>query len=680
MATIALSLTFMEALDKLDKSTRKKVREFIEKFNEDPTRSGINIEKLKYCVDDKIRSVRIDKTYRGILAVQEDTYLFLWVDHHDEAYDWAARKRCDINDATGAIQLYDSKVTEISIEQIHSVSGLFDVLSDEDLLQIGVTKIAIPYIRNLKDEQEFNDSKELLPEDVFENLSYVVEGIPVEEILALIAVDSKPTTFAEALENSSHRGFYVIEGEEELKQMMDAPSEKWRVFLHPKQKEIVEKHFSGPARAMGGAGTGKTVVAMHRAKYLAEKMQNREKVLFTTFTVNLAKDIEDNLKKICSQQAMNHIEVTNIDSWMTSYFIRSGGNSEIIFDDTDERIDKMWKSAISRGDGEYYPLEFYKDEWKYVISAKDAFEFEKYLRVPREGRGTGLDRRSRMNVWKVFLEFMNIMDEKRICDIEYAYHLCTENIKEANGLYESIIVDEGQDLSPAQYRLLRAMAGVEHNNDLFIVGDSHQRIYDNNAVLSQCGINIRGRSSILRVNYRTTDEIRKYANSLLAGISFDDMDEGIANYGAETSLTHGDIPVIKGFDSTEKEAVFVKETIDSLLSSGVPQEEICIVARSRNILDSFKDTLGRNGLQLYELKNQKADDRGISGVRCATMHRVKGLEFQYVFVVALNKDTNTSYSETRFKREKCLVYVSLTRARKEAYITYTGKPSEVLNL
>ena len=158
------------------------------------------------------------------------------------------------------------------------------------------------------------------------------------------------------------------------------------------------------------------------------------------------------------------------------------------------------------------------------------------------------------------------------------------------------------------------------------------------------------------------------------------MDEGIANYGAETSLTHGDIPVIKGFDSTEKEAVFVKETIDSLLSSGVPQEEICIVARSRNILDSFKDTLGRNGLQLYELKNQKADDRGISGVRCATMHRVKGLEFQYVFVVALNKDTNTSYSETRFKREKCLVYVSLTRARKEAYITYTGKPSEVLNL
>lgn len=680
MATIALSLTFMEALDKLDKSTRKKVREFIEKFNEDPTRSGINIEKLKYCVDEKIRSVRIDKTYRGILAVQDDTYLFLWVDHHDEAYDWAARKRCDVNDVTGAIQLYDSKVTEISIEQINSITGLFDALSDEDLLQIGVTKIAIPYIRNLKNEQEFNDSRELLPEDVFENLSYVVEGFPIEEILTLIEVESQPTTFAEALENSSHRGFYVIEGEEELKQMMDAPSEKWRVFLHPKQKEIVEKSFSGPARAMGSAGTGKTVVAMHRAKFLAENMKNREKILFTTFTVNLAKDIEDNLKKICSSQAMNHIEITNIDSWMTSYFGRSGGNSEIIFDDTDERIDKVWKSAISRGNGEKYPLDFYKEEWKHVISAKDAFEFEKYLRVSREGRGTGLDRRARMNVWKVILEFMNIMDEKRICDIEYAYHLCTENIKEVNGLYESIIVDEGQDLSPAQYRLLRAMAGAEHNNDMFIVGDSHQRIYDNNAVLSQCGISIRGRSSILRVNYRTTDEIRKYANSLLAGLSFDDMDDGIVNYGAETSLTHGDVPEIKGFDNTEQEASFVKERIDSLIFKGVPKEEICIVARSKNLLDSFKDILGRKGMQLYELKNQKADDRGISGVRCATMHRVKGLEFQYVFVVALNKVTTNSESDTRYKREKCLVYVSLTRARKEAYITYTGNPSDVLNV
>ena len=681
MATIAFSLTFFEALERLDKTTRKKVREFIEKFKENPTRSGINIEKLKYCVDEKIRSVRIDKAYRGILAVQDDTYLLLWVDHHDEAYDWAGRKNIDVNAFTGAIQLYDTRVTEMTIDSKNSDVGLFDQLTDDDLLHLGVTKIAIPYIRNIKDEQKFSESKDLLPEDVYEYLSYVVEGIPVNEIYAMFDAESKATTFAEALENSSHRGFYVIEGEEELKQMMDAPSEKWRVFLHPKQKEIVEKNYSGPARAMGGAGTGKTVVAMHRAKHLAENLQGKEKVLFTTFTVNLAKDIEDNLKKICSRQTLDHIEITNIDSWMTSYFKRSGGNSEIIFDENDERINKMWRNAISRCDLNTYPLDFYKEEWKRVVSDKNTFEVEKYIRVSREGRGTGLDRRSRMNVWKVFLEFMNIMDEKRLCDIEYAYHLCTENIKTSNGLYKSIVVDEGQDLSPSQYRLLRALAGCEHDNDLFIVGDSHQRIYNNYAVLSKCGINIRGRSSILRVNYRTTDEIRRFANSILSGLSFDDMDECKIDYGVETSLTHGITPEIKGFNTVDEEATFVKSKIDSLLAEGVPKEEICVVARSRNLLDTFKDTLSRQSVQLYELKNSKSDERDISGIRCATMHRVKGLEFQYVFVVSLNKDLNGNImSEAKNKLEKCLVYVSITRARKEAYITYYGKPSEVLKV
>ncbi len=249
-------------------------------------------------------------------------------------------------------------------------------------------------------------------------------------------------------------------------------------------------------------------------------------------------------------------------------------------------------------------------------------------------------------------------------------------------LYQFIVVDEGQDLSPSAYRLLRAMAGEEHRNDLFIVGDAHQRIYGHRASLSSCGINIRGRSSYLRVNYRTTEEIRKWAFGLLKGLSFDDLDDGFDDGTQSVSLLHGERPTIQDFQSADQEFDYVLEQIMSVIEQGGMPEGICIVGRTNAIIQDYVDRLRINDVELYEIRRSKVDDRRHKGVRVATMHRVKGLEFERVFVVAANRQTiPLSYAlavddlqarETALKAERCLLYVALTRAKQQVTVTSHG--------
>lgn len=309
-------------------------------------------------------------------------------------------------------------------------------------------------------------------------------------------------------------------------------------------------------------------------------------------------------------------------------------------------------------------------------------------KATRNGRGTRLDRKKRMLVWKVFEAYQNLMKENQIRDINTAMYESTKLLQASGNKprYTHIIVDEGQDFSDNAYRLLRALAGEDHANDIFIVGDSHQRIYKNHPTLSKCGINVRGRSSILKINYRTTEEIRKYAFALLNGISFDDLDEDIDLGDKCQSLTHGAAPIIKNFKDANEELSFISEEIKKLKDNGVALNDICVVARTKSLLDDYVRQLKGEGINTFVIKRNKNDDRGLMGVRVATMHRVKGLEFKYVFVVAVNNrivplpaainHTDTISEAESITSEKCLLYVALTRAQKGAYITSYGKKSE----
>lgn len=238
------------------------------------------------------------------------------------------------------------------------------------------------------------------------------------------------------------------------------------------------------------------------------------------------------------------------------------------------------------------------------------------------------------------------------------------------------------------YRLIRALAGEEHPNDIFIVGDSHQRIYRNHPTLSKCGINVRGRSSILKINYRTTEEIRKYAFALLNGISFDDLDENSDLGDKCQSLTHGEKPIVENFENANDEFDFLLHEVKKLKENGISLTDICVVARTKKLVDDYIALFTKAGICAYVIKRNKVDDRSFDGLRVATMHRVKGLEFKYVFIVAansriiplpsaINKTDPVSEVES-VTSEKCLLYVAMTRAQKGVYITSYGRKSVFL--
>ena len=693
-AKVAISADFLTAFAALPRQIQGKVTEFINKFRNNPQSPGINYEKINGGLDKKIWSVRIDDTYRGITVRQPETgvYLLLWVDHHDEAYDWARNKKCEINPKTGAIQVFDIVTTPV-VEPAAQDFVLFAELTDEGLIELGVPEEQIPFVRSIGDAQEFYAKKGSFASDTFEALSWVVEGIPVDEVIELFKEEkegSKPAeNLADALESPlSLKSFVVVEGEEELRRIMAEPLEKWRVFLHPTQRKIVNKNYSGSARVLGGAGTGKTVVAMHRAKHLAAGLKDKERILFTTYTANLASDIKDNLRKICTLDEIRRIDVINLDAWVSQFLREHGYPAEIAYD---EKADNLWEEAVTGTDfsGEF-PVSFYEEEYNRVVVAQEAFSLEKYVKASRTGRGTRLDRKKRMQIWKVFEAYQNLMKENQVRDINTAMYECRLLIEKTSSetRYRHVIVDEGQDLSANAFRLLRSIAGEEHENDIFIVGDAHQRIYKNKAALSKCGINIRGRSSVLRINYRTTEEIRKAAFALLNGISFDDLDDSFDTGDRCQSLTHGSVPEIIATANANEEFEAILAKIKGLIDGGVSAKNICVVARTHKLLDDYIAHFTSSGIRCYEIKGNKADDRGLDGIRVATMHRVKGLEFQYVFVVAANNriiplasaiDHTDSVSEQEtMTAEKCLLYVALTRAQKGAYISGYGKMSEFL--
>ena len=694
-ATVAISQDFFNSFAALPKSKQNKVMEFLSKFRSNPEANGFNYEKIQNASDPNMRSVRIDDTYRAILIREEGTnvYLLLWVDHHDEAYEWAVRKRCILNHATGSIQVYETQATAQPDEQQYSEEKpQFNTISDDLLKKLGVPEELIAYVRTLTDTS-FDFAKDKLPRDAFEALDYVRIGLDPKEVIAELYGETpaeKTGDMAAALQNPiTKMQFYVADGEEDLKAMMNAPLELWRVYLHPSQRRIVQKEYKGPARILGGAGTGKTVVAMHRAKELASHCLGNERILFTTFTENLAADIQENLRKICTPDIMKHIEVVHLDQWVNRYLRAHEYPYTIVYG---EQITDMWKKAESfTGEDFDLPEGFFQEEWETVVQAQNIQTLAEYAKASRPGRGIRLDRKLRMHVWKVFEEYRAMMDAEKVCDAACAMNECAQLLTAGPEvrLYASVIVDEGQDFGPSAYRLLRAIAGSEHTNDLFIVGDAHQRIYKNKVILSRCGINVKGRSSKLRKNYRTTEEIRHSAMNVLEGLSFDDLDDGIDDGKGYISLSHGDQPTVSTYATQDQEAADLVKHIQEQITAGIDPRDICVVARTNPLIDDYKKYLSAAGIDSFEIKRRQADDRSRMGIRLATMHRVKGLEFTTVFIVAANKNyiplksavnrTDPAEREAAMISERCLLYVAMTRAKKKVMISAYGAVSEFLS-
>lgn len=698
---VAISDNFFTAFSKVPRNIQKKTSDFINKFRNNPTSSGINYESIINVKDKNMKSVRIDQDYRGIVHKPEsgNVYILLWVDHHDEAYEWARRKKCDINSETGSLQVYTVDSTEGEIEPKASSEGIFQRVSDRYLLKMGVPKELVKRVKSIQSEMELEGERESLPAEAYEALTLLSAGLTPEEIIEELftEVEVDETDYHSALSREGSRQYFIKlddQTEEELKEMLSAPLEKWRVFLHRSQRKLVEKKFNGPARVLGGAGTGKTVVAMHRAKWLAKNIPagSGEKVLFTTFTVNLAEDIKDNLRKITTPEIMKKIEVVNLDRWIVDFLRGQNYHYQIVYSD---ELKKVWNKALVQSTTELsFDVDFYKEEWEKVVLPQNVSTKVEYIKATRVGRGIRLSRKDKMAVWSVFEEYIELMNDREYRDVGSAMKDARSILTQNPGLlpYKSIVVDEGQDFGSQAYMLMREVVS-EGANDIFIVGDSHQRIYKNNASLSKCGINIRGRSSILKINYRTTEETRRWAFSLLKGVEYDDLDGGVEDGKGYRSLFKGSIPEVKGFNSVEDEAEHIFSKVKELTAASDPdamkRKNICIVTRTKKLTEQYKNLFSNLGEELYEVKQKAADDRSQDSIRIATMHRVKGLEFDYVFMAGINEGTvpldyvvrnekdKTVIREFE-KSEKSLLYVAATRAKKALFVTSHGKESKYI--
>lgn len=553
---VAISSEFMTAFAAIPKKMRGKVLEFIAKFRNNPTASSINYEKIEEFKDQTLRSVRIDQAYRGIVKKPDtgNIYMLLWVDHHDKAYEWAKNKKCTINPETGSLQIYD--VTEASPletetqglpEKNNQQEGLFASVHDRHLMKLGVPEELLPLVRSITSDDQLDQAASRMPTEAHEALTALAAGYSLDEVFreldkspdAQEAIDTED--YATALENpDTKRRFFVVEDDLILQEILEAPLEKWRVFLHPSQRGLVERNWNGPVRVLGGAGTGKTVVAIHRAKWLVENIftDENDKILFTTFTRNLAADIKENLSKICPNKLMRRIEVVNLDRWVSGFLRKHGYVHDIDYGD---RTRPLWKKALALVPGELgYDENFYREEWERVIQPQAIDTFDDYLKASRVGRGIRLSRQNRKAVWPIFEEYRLLLNENNLREVDDAMRDACALLREKGDIlpYRSIIVDEAQDMSAQAFSLIRQMLpGSDRKNDLFIVGDAHQRIYRHKVTLGRCGINIQGRGKRLRINYRTTEENRRWAVNLLEGINFDDLDGGVDDQKGYKSLT-----------------------------------------------------------------------------------------------------------------------------------------------
>lgn len=711
-AKLALGKSFMESLSRLPKKIQKKAREALTRFIDDPTSSGQNFERLPGFADDKVRSLRVDQTYRMILVQppRGDVFLAVWVDHHDEAYRWARAKTFEVNPRSGVFQVYSEEEGREAVAQARTQpaeapraekpNGLFDPVDDEDLLLGGVPAPLLASVRTIETEAELDALEPHLPREAADILYLLAAGSTFEQALeeasrprtAPAAVDVEDIEASLALP-ASKESFRVVEGEGELEQMLLAPLEQWRVFLHPSQRKLVEWRTNGPIRVLGGAGTGKTVVLIHRARFLATEVFTApgERILVTTFTRNLAADIEAALRSLLApgevDAVMGRVDVVNLHAWARRAYETALGTRVAVIESESERRRRMEEATIAAS-GDERPVAFYLEEWDQVVQGSEAQTRADYFRARRTGRGTPLSRAQRADVWRVFETYRAGLREAGLVewqDVVREVRLHLAETEQGRPRYRAVLADEVQDFSNSEIRLLRALVPDAPDN-MFLVGDAHQRIYGHMQSLGKAGIEIRGRSRRLRLNYRTTEEIRARAVAVLEGIEVDDMDGGVDSFTGYRSLRSGPAPEIHRLERASEEDARLVELVRRWREE-VGAEAICVAARTKAALERYEGILRDAGIATQRIKGSAAASG--AGVRTATMHRLKGLEFPRVIIAGVHEGLvpltvgqdahgDALGEEEHLKRERCLFYVAATRARDALAILGAGPRSPFL--
>ncbi|MCW2948653.1 MAG: yjcD1 [Actinoallomurus sp.] len=699
MAQLAIAKEFLTEYAKLEKPVQRAVQEAIEKFRRH-THAGLHLEPVNHARDPRIRTIRIAKFWRGVVLAPEsgDLYCLLRVMPHDDAYAYCMSRRFTVNQTLGVLESRDESQLETIEPTLRKAAEvvpqrLFEAYKDADLKRLGIDEQILPIIRLLTREAHLEALQHLLPTLQYDALVALASGMSMEEAWAEISkslVDSTPPErvdpddLGSAIARTPDQVTFV-EGPEELTKMLDHPFDVWRVFLHPMQQKIARREsYSGPAMVSGGAGTGKTVTALHRAAYLADRYiaEPGASILLTTYTTSLAHALEQQLALLIDDpEIRGRVEVRNLDKVAAQVVRQAIGRQPALV--AGPRLRDSWDAAAKEL-GIEHRGRFLVDEWEQVILAQGLTSEEAYLACSRAGRRERLGAAGRRAVWHAITTLAGRMrdaDEWSFLQVvDEAANILTES---GRHLYRHVIVDEAQDLHPVQWRLLRALV-PRGPDDLFLVGDPHQRIYGHRVSLASLGIDVRGRSRRLTVSYRTTQEILSWAVHVLGmtpAAGLDDEPDALDGYG---SPMHGRRPVVRRFADRSAEIDALVTQVRVWLNDGVEPRAIGIAARVNTLVQQAKGALKDAGVTA--VSTHATGD----GVRVATMHAMKGLEFRCVAVIGADGDLvpmpyavasaeeDAAAHDEDLQRERCLLFVACTRARDRLYVTHSGEPSPFL--
>ena len=677
--------TFSAALARLGSQEQKAAKTTAFDLQMDPAGPGLQFHRIDRSRDPNFWSVRASRDLRLIVHKTSASFLLAYVGHHDDAYDWAERRRIEAHPKTGAVQIVEvrERVEEIASPPPSAAPArpgpdrLFPSLSEDELLAVGVPPDWIADVQAAT-EDGFLGLADRLPAEAAEALlEFVGTGR-----LRPPPPSPTPDPFAHP---DALRRFRVVEGQAELALALDAPWDQWAVFLHPAQRSVVDRSYSGPARASGSAGTGKTVVALHRAARFARHGSD-SRVLLTTFSQPLASALSRKLAILFGSDAAALRRVT-VEPYRTVadelYQLALGRRALVA---SDEQVtDAVTKTADAVGARGFTPR-FLLSEWRHVVDAWQIADVAAYARVPRLGRKNRMSAGQRERLWPVFEAVRASLAKRGLATWPQIYgQVAAHYTGRPEKPFSHVVVDEAQDLGVAELRFLAAIAPT-HPDALFFAGDLGQRIFQQPFSWRELGVDVRGRSSTLTVNYRTSHQIRRAADRLLPA-TVHDVDGNADERDRTVSVFNGPAPEARVFASSADEIAAVSAWIGQALADGIAPAEIAVFVRSRAELARARSAVEGAGLRWMELSEQ---DRELTGaVAVGTMHLAKGLEFKAASVMAcddgvlpLQARLEAVADETElddvYETERHLLYVACTRARDRLMLSGVRPASEFL--
>lgn len=679
--------TFTDSLTKLTGEEQRSVKTTAFDLQLNPANPGMNFHKLDKARDKNFWSVRVSSDLRIIIHKSSDSLLLCYVAHHDDAYHWANRRKLETHPKTGAAQLVEIRETiqEITIPKYVEVlqpappkPPLFAHVSEESLLGYGVPQEWLADVR-LANEDTLLVLTDHLPGEAAEALLDLATGV-TPLVPQPVAVGISPFDHPDA-----QRRFRVMNNVEELERALDYPWEKWTVFLHPAQRQLVERDFSGPARVSGSAGTGKTIVALHRTAFLARSNPDA-RVLLATFSEPLANALRTKLKRLlhCEPRLGERLEVHAMNAIGQRLYELNLGRPKLASAAT---IRQLLAEAASRVEGQKFSAHFLRTEWDQVVDAWQLERWEDYRDVTRLGRKTRLPEPQRRLLWSIFELVRSRLMADNLLTVSEMFSKLSLRLKESKNLpFDFCVIDEAQDINVAQLRFLAAMGGGRANS-LFFAGDLGQRIFQQPFSWKALGVEVRGRSKTLRINYRTSHQIRMQADRLL-GPEVSDVDGNIEDRRGATSVFNGPKPMIVAFSTPEEEVATVGKWLKERSGEGINPHEIGLFVRSEKEFDRARAAVAQAGLACKVLDEHV--ETVIDQISISTMHLAKGLEFRAVVVMACDDEIIPSQERIEtvaddadlqevYDTERHLLYVACTRARDHLLVTSGDVPSEFLD-